>query len=152
MPALNHHQRHFVPFTTMPYDPAYPPTNALIESAPMRAQFNGLKALIDAILTISAAQVDATNTLPPGNAASVAVSVIGNMLHFIFSIPQGESGAPGEVTTADMNAAISSAISGTSNNSNSVNAMGQSADSSYQQWQMQQVMDKVDELINALRR
>jgi hypothetical protein len=30
--------------------------------------------------------------------------------------------------------------------------MGQSADGSYQQWQMQMLFDKVDELINALRR
>jgi hypothetical protein len=31
------------------YAPTYPPTNALIESAPLRAQFNGLKDLIDAV-------------------------------------------------------------------------------------------------------
>ena len=31
------------------FDPTYPPTNALIESAPLRSQFNGLKDLIDAI-------------------------------------------------------------------------------------------------------
>jgi hypothetical protein len=30
--------------------------------------------------------------------------------------------------------------------------MGQSADGSYQQWQMQMLFDKVDELINVLRR
>lgn len=31
------------------FDPTYPATNALIESAPLRAQLNGLKDLIDAI-------------------------------------------------------------------------------------------------------
>ncbi len=33
----------------MAFDPTYPPTNAEIESAPLRAQFNGLKDLIDAL-------------------------------------------------------------------------------------------------------
>jgi hypothetical protein len=31
----------------MPYDPNYPPQNAKLQSAPMRAQFNSLKTLID---------------------------------------------------------------------------------------------------------
>ena len=43
----------------MSFDPTYPPTNAEIESAPLRAQFNGLKALIDA--------VPAGPPGPPGN-------------------------------------------------------------------------------------
>ncbi len=33
----------------MTFDPTYPPTDAEIESAPLRSQFNGLKALIDAV-------------------------------------------------------------------------------------------------------
>ena len=33
----------------MSFDPTYPPTNAEIESAPLRSQFNGLKDLIDAV-------------------------------------------------------------------------------------------------------
>ena len=36
--------------------------------------------------------------------------------------------------------------------SRAVATMGQSADGSYQQWQMQMLFDKLDELINALRR
>ncbi len=32
----------------MPFDPAWPPQNAEIESAPFRNQFNSLKAIIDA--------------------------------------------------------------------------------------------------------
>jgi hypothetical protein len=79
----------------MPYDPAYPATNALIESAPMRAQFNGLKDLIDAIQTVTAAQIDAVNTLPPGESAVVMLSVSGGMLHFTFGIPQGQEGSNG---------------------------------------------------------
>ncbi len=44
------------------------------------------------------------------------------------------------------------AISGTSNNSNGVATLGQAADGSYNQNQMQVLLDKLDELINALRR
>jgi hypothetical protein len=53
----------------------------------------------------------------------------------------------GEVSSTD----LSNAISGTSN-SNGVNTLGQGADGSYNQNQMQQLLDKLDELINALRR
>lgn len=33
----------------MPFDPSWPPTNAELESAPTRNQFNSLKALIDGL-------------------------------------------------------------------------------------------------------
>ncbi|MFO1439825.1 MAG: hypothetical protein U1F81_15995 [Verrucomicrobiaceae bacterium] len=55
-------------------------------------------------------------------------------------------------TTNDLNNAIANALAQTSNNSNGVSTLGQSADGSYQQWQMQMLFDKLDELINALRR
>ena len=55
-------------------------------------------------------------------------------------------------TLGDLANAIASAITGTSNNSNSVGTVGQGADGSYNQNQMQNVLDKLDELINALRR
>ncbi|MEQ1751856.1 MAG: hypothetical protein ABL974_20710 [Prosthecobacter sp.] len=80
----------------MPYDPNYPPLNAEIESAPLRSQFNGLKALIDAIVTLTAAQIDGVTTLLPGEAASVGLSVIGNTLHFTFGIPRGDIGTQGQ--------------------------------------------------------
>jgi hypothetical protein len=54
------------PSSLMPFDPNYPPTNAEILSAPLRSQFQGLKNLIDAILTVNAAAVDSTTTLPNG--------------------------------------------------------------------------------------
>jgi len=47
---------------------------------------------------------------------------------------------------------LNNAISGTSNNSNGVGTLGQNADGSYNQNQMQDVINKLDELINALRR
>ena len=47
---------------------------------------------------------------------------------------------------------LSNAISGTSNNSNGVGTLGMGADGGYNQSQMQDLINKVDELINALRR
>ena len=55
-------------------------------------------------------------------------------------------------TINELNNAIANALAQTSNNSNGVGTMGQSADGRYQQWQMQMLFDKLDELINALRR
>ena len=132
----------------MAFDPNLPQENTPLDAVQMRAQLNGLKTFIDAILTVTAAQVDSTNTLPPGNPASVNLSVIGNTLHFTFNIPQGEIGPPGEVTFNDLN----SAISGTSNNTNNVGTLNQSADSNYNQQQMQDVLNKLDEFLNAARR
>ena len=132
----------------MAFDPNLPQENTPLDAAQMRSQLNGLKAFIDAILTVTAAQVDATNTLPPGDAASVNLSVVGNTLHFTFNIPAGQSGPPGEVTFTDLN----NAISGTSNNTNNVGTLNQSADSNYNQSQMQDVLNKLDEFLNAARR
>ncbi len=58
---------------------------------------------------------------------------------------------PADVATAANNAQAA-AIGASSNNSNSVNSISQSADGSYNQSQMQDVLNKIDELIQALRR
>jgi hypothetical protein len=55
-------------------------------------------------------------------------------------------------TNNDLNNAIANALAQTSNNSNGVGTMGQTADGGYNQTQMQDVLNKLDELINALRR
>jgi hypothetical protein len=136
----------------MPFDPSKPANNSPNSSAEMRSQLTGLKALIDAILTITSAQVDGVNTVPPGNPANVSLSVIGNTLHFTFDLPQGEVGPTGEVSFNDLSNAISSAVSGTSNNTNNVGTLNQSADSNYNQQQMQDVLNKLDEFLNAARR
>lgn len=166
----------------MPYDPSYPPPNALIESAPLRAQFQGIVDLISSIPQgpqgppgqngsdgaqgppgqqgppFASAVVDGVNTLPPGSSAGVSVSFDGTNVHFTFDIPQGQDGAtgaqgpPGEVTQSDLNNATLNTLSQTSNNSNAVSTLGQAADSTYNQPQIQALIDKVDELINALRR
>ncbi len=103
------------------------------------------------------------------NIPLVTVSFDSNNVRFSFGIPRGNDGlngtngtngsdgingsngsdgAPGEVTSAQ----LSAAISGISANTNSVSTLGQAADGSYNPQQMQDMMNKVDELINALRR
>jgi hypothetical protein len=79
----------------MPFDPTKPAANTPNSSAEMRAQLTGLKDLIDANQTISNAVVDGTSTLPPGNPATVTLSVSGNTLHISFAIPRGEDGSEG---------------------------------------------------------
>jgi hypothetical protein len=143
----------------MPFDPTKPANNSPNSSAEMRAQLNGLKDLIDAIQGgITSAVVDSVNTVPPGTPASVGVSLSGTELHFTFDLPQGNdgptgaTGQPGEVTLTDLNNATLDTLAQTSNNSNSVGNLSMNADPAYDQNQMQAVMQKLDELINALRR
>ena len=168
----------------MPYDPTLPQAGTEIDAVQMRAQFNGLKDLIDAIQSLNAAVVDATNTLPPGSPAAVTLSVSGSTLHFTFGLPQGNDGPTGssgadgsagpqgpegpagpqgndgpagpegpqgpmgEISSMD----LSNAIYGTSNNSNLVGTLGLVASSPPTQNEVQSLGDKLDELINALRR
>jgi hypothetical protein len=47
---------------------------------------------------------------------------------------------------------LNNAIAGTSNNTNGVSTLGIGADGSYNPSQMQDLINKMDELINALRR
>ncbi len=55
-------------------------------------------------------------------------------------------------TQSDLANAVAAAIAGTSNNSNAVGTLNQGANGGYDPAQMQAVLDKLDELINALRR
>jgi hypothetical protein len=159
-------------FNTMPYDPQWPQNGQNIDADRFRAQFASLKDLIDAIQTITAAQVDAVNTVPPGDPAAVTLSVAGGTLHFTFDIPQGANGAdgingssgsdggegppgpegpqgvPGEVTLQQLDDAIAT----TSANSNAVATLGMTVSDPPSQGEMQQIADKLDELIHALRR
>ena len=80
----------------MSFDPNLPQEGTPLDAVQMRSQLNGLKAIIDAILTLTAAQVDSTNTLPPSTPANASVSVVGNTLHFTFEIPQGQEGPMGQ--------------------------------------------------------
>ena len=44
----------------------------------------------------ASATVDAVNTLPPGDAATVSTNFDGNTVHFTFGIPRGADGAEGD--------------------------------------------------------
>ena len=79
----------------MPYDPNFPPHGADLISAEFRDQFHGIKALIDAIAAIIAAQIAGVGTLNPGEAATATVTVVGDTLQFTFAIPRGNDGAQG---------------------------------------------------------
>jgi len=63
--------------------------------AMFRGQFQGLKSLIDAFVSITAAQVDGVTTVNPGDPAAVSVSIIANTLRFTFAIPRGNDGTQG---------------------------------------------------------
>lgn len=79
----------------MPFDPNYPTDGNPFIAEPMRQQLLSLKAMIDALVTLNAAQVDAVNTVNPGQPANAAVTVDGNTLRFTFDIPRGADGANG---------------------------------------------------------
>ena len=91
--------------------------------------------------------VGGVSTLNPGENAWVTVSFDGTNVQFFFGIPRGIDGFGG-ITQQQLD----TAILGTSRNSNNVPTLIQGADSTYNQGQMQSVMNKLDELINALRR
>ena len=188
----------------MPFDPNIPAANSPNSSAQMRGQLNGLKALIDAVPTITTAQVDAVTTLNPGDPATVGVSIMGSVLHLTFGIPQGvdgaqgnegppgppfanavvdgvttvpagtpanvgvsfdgtdvhfsfdipqgepgEQGPAGEVSQGDLESALNTQ---SSNISNDVSFLNFSVNDPPTQQDVQMVLDKVDELIQALRR
>ena len=66
--------------------------------------------------------VDAVNTLNPGENATVQATFDGSSVRLVFNIPRGQdgsAGAPGEVS----NAQLAAAISGTSSNTNGVSTM-----------------------------
>ncbi len=79
----------------MSFDPNLPQAGTEIDAVQMRSQLNGLKALIDAIVTVTAAQIDSVTTLLPGESATVGLTVSGDTLHFSFGIPRGDEGVPG---------------------------------------------------------
>jgi len=136
------------------FDPTLPQENTLADAAQMRSQFNALKALIDAIQTLTAAQVDGVTTLPPGSPAAASVTVTGNTLHFSFQIPVGTNGAegtpgpPGEVSLSE----LTSAITGTALNPSSISPLGMFFNDPVSASDLNAVAGKLDELIYALKR
>ncbi len=97
------------------------------------------------------AVVDNVNTLSPGQDATVDVSFDGTNVHFSFGIPRGNDGAqgpPGEVTLNE----LANVINGSSANSNSVGTLGLGVNDPPSGADLQQVVNKLNELILALRR
>lgn len=92
----------------MPFDPAWPQNGQNIDADRFRGQFAGLIDLINQASSITSVVVDAVNTLPPGNPATVSVNVVGTALHFTFGIPQGNAGDPGPQGPAFSTAVVDS--------------------------------------------
>ena len=84
-------------------------------------------------------------TKPANNSPNSSAEMRGQLTSLNDDIQQ-------RATSNDLNNAIANALQQTSNNSNGVGTLGQGASGGYDQNQMQQVLDKLDELINALRR
>lgn len=90
----------------MPFDPSLPAPNSPLESQVIRDQLQALFVLINNIVSVTAAQVDGVNTLPPSSPANASVSVVGNTLHFTFELPQGQEGPMGQQGPPFANAVV----------------------------------------------
>ena len=137
----------------MPFDPTKPVEGTLCDAAEMRSQLNALKALIDAG-GVTGAQVDSVTI---GSGTSVNVSLVAGILHFDFIL---QPGPPGEVTQAQLsndlanavNQAMFNTLPQTSANSNGVALLSGTISDPPTQTEVQAQQDKINELINALRR
>ncbi len=166
----------------MPYDPTLPVNNSKVRASELRGQFQGLKALIDAITTLTDAQIDATNTLPPGEPANVTLTINGNTLHFTFDIPtgdqgpegpQGEQGPQGETGPQGPDGTpggppgpegpqgppgevtlqqLTDEIANTAQNPTTVAPLTFTPDPDYNPAQLQETIDKLNELLTTLQR
>jgi hypothetical protein len=100
----------------------------------------------------ASAIVDAVNTLAPGDPATVAATFDGSNVHFTFGLPSGApgmDGAPGEVSSAD----LAAAIAGTSNSSNAVATLDTPFTNDPPTLaDIETVRAKINELITAMRR
>ena len=94
------------------------------------------------------------NTLPAGDPAAVGVTFDGSHVRFTFDLPtgfpgpQGDPGPPGEVTAQQLD----DSIAGTSANSNGVDTLSLTLSEPPSSAELQVVIDKLNELILALRR
>ena len=138
----------------MSFDPTKPSTGAPASSAELRSQFNGLKTLIDAVPVVNGATVDSVTI---GSGTSVNVSLVTGVLHFDFIL---QPGPPGEVTQAQLsndlsntaNQAMLNTLPQTSANSNAVALLTGTISNPPTQAEVQENRDKINELINSLRR
>lgn len=99
--------------------------------------------------------IDNVTTLPAGSSATVGQIFDGTSIHLSFGIPVGNDGAqglPGEVSAADLTAAIDAAVAGSSANTNGVPTLNMTVNDPPSAAEVQAVATKLDDLIMALRR
>ena len=138
----------------MSFDPSRPHDASLVDAAELRSQFTGLKALMDALPTVTGAAVDSVTI---GSGTSVNVSLVTGVLHFDFIL---QPGPPGEVTQAQLsndlsntaNQAMLNTLPQTSANSNAVALLSGTISNPPTQAEVQENRDKINELVNSLRR
>ena len=152
------------------FDPNLPASNSQATSAVLRSQFNALKDLIDAIPAGPPGPEGAQG--PPGpEGPGGPAGAEGPMGPQGPEGPQGPSGGspgpegpmgptgpqgpqgpPGEVTQTDLNNAELNMLSQSSANSNGVSTLNLVVSDPPTQSEVQDLANKLDELINALRR
>jgi hypothetical protein len=145
----------------MPYDPTLPLENTDIDAAEMRSQLQGLRDLIDTIpVGPQGPQGQDGATGPPGPPGDIGPTGFDGPMGPPGPMgPDGAAGSPGpegppgpqgpvgEVSQAQLDAAIA----GAALNPVSVIGLAQTADGTYNPTQMQDVLNKLDELIAALK-
>ena len=135
----------------------------MIRAGEMRAQFLGLKALVDAVPAgpagppgpegpaFSNVQIGGVTTVDSGTSAAASVSVFGNTVELSFSIPKGEPGISG-VTSEDVASALVNERINHAQNPTSVAMLGLTISDPPTKAEVEAVMGKVNELISALQR
>ena len=144
----------------MPFDPTKPANGSPNSSAEMRAQLTALKADIDAIPAgpagppgpegpaFSNIQIGSVITGMAGTGAAVSVTVNGSIVELSFTIPAGDTGPMGEVSSA----MLATEIAGTARNPNTVSDLVLLPSDPPTHADLAAVIAKVNELITALRR
>jgi len=100
------------------------------------------------------AVVDGVTTLAPGQPASVDVTFDGSNVRLTFGIPRGQDGSngidgqPGEVSQTDLTNAILGALDQSSANTNGVSTL----DTAMADPDAEMLRQKINEMLNALRR
>ena len=144
----------------MPFDPTIPPDGAFATGAALRDQFNSLKDLIDAIPAgpagpagpegppFASIHIGSVITGMPGTGAAVSVTVNGSIVELSFTIPAGDAGPMGEVSSA----MLATEIAGTARDPIMVTDLMLAPSDPPTQGDLLAVIAKLNELLNALRR
>lgn len=141
----------------MPYDPNWPQNGNLVDADRFRDQFSGLKDLIDALPAGPPGPQGAEG--PPGPQGIAGPQgpegpqgdpggPPGPEGPMGPQGPSGPQGPPGEVTQTDLNNGLLNTLSQCSNISNGVSTL----DTPYADPAAEELRNKLNELINALRR